>query len=289
MARWQPPHEGVGMLQERIRQKSAGSYSLSVRTYDEDGKPVTVTDPALSIADGGGTVVHEGSATATSGQLTASVAVAELAELDIYRCTWTGTEGSWHSVLELVGGYLFETAELRAFDPAVAQAEEIVKAARTAAEIRLERAARLAFVPRPRRLVRLGQGSARLRLADNAVARIVSVTVDGVAMTQDELGGLVVQEWGALDQAPGLVWAQGAVVEVHYVHGLDFPPAPVSQAAMVLAREYLFRSALSSRATVEQTDVGFFRLSTAGPDRPIGIPEVDAVVREFGRRRPLVA
>ena len=44
-----------------------------------------------------------------------------------------------------------------------------------------------------------------------------------------------------------------------------------------------------SRATVEAPDVGFFRVSVAGPDRPTGIPEVDAVITDFGRRRPRVA
>jgi len=75
-------------------------------------------------------------------------------------------------------------------------------------------------------------------------------------------------------------------VSIVLEHGYDFAPAPVATAAMILAREYVFRSALSSRATVEATDVGFFRLSVAGPGRPTGVPEVDAAVAEFGRRRP---
>ena len=69
---------------------------------------------------------------------------------------------------------------------------------------------------------------------------------------------------------------------------MDAPAGPVAQAAMLLAREYLVRSVLSSRATVESTDVGFFRVSVAGRDRPTGIPEVDAVIERFGRSRPLV-
>ena len=138
-------------------------------------------------------------------------------------------------------------------------------------------------------MVLAGNGSDTVFLPDNAVRRVVSLTVDDVAFTADELTDLDVREWGRVTRGDGLTFDDGAVVEVHYEHGLDYPDAPVASAAMLLAREYLVRSALSSRATVEATDVGFFRVSVAGPDRPTGIPEVDAVITDFGRRRPRVA
>ena len=78
------------------------------------------------------------------------------------------------------------------------------------------------------------------------------------------------------------------MVAVHYLHGLAYPPEPVVTACKLLARETLMPSSLSARATVEATEVGFFRLSIAGPGHSTGIPEVDEVAREFGRNGPSI-
>ena len=284
---------------ERLRLVTSGTYALEVATPDEAGALFTSTTPwTIAIKNGAGTAVL--ASTAATGKvsgITYSAAYSVLSALDTYTCTWTGKKSSdtteWQSIIELCGGYLFELAEMRAFDAAFASAttypDAKMRAARTAAEQRLERACRVAFVPRARRVVLAGNGSDTLCLPDNAVRSVTSLTVDGTAFTADELAALDVREWGRVTRGDAYDFESGAVVEVFYKHGLDYPDAPVVQAAMLLAREYLVRSALSSRATVEATDVGFFRVSVAGPDRPTGIPEVDAVITDFGRRRPRVA
>ena len=283
---------------ERFAKVTAGTYRLTVPTADRDGNAVTSTGtPTVSIADGGGTVVYTGNATAAAGSLSADVPCADLAALDLYKCTWTGTVATvaqqWPSYVEICADYLFTIGELRSMEPSLAETSRytgaMCRAARTAAEQRLEQAARVAFVPRGRRLSVFGDGRGRLALSDNAIRRVISVSIDAVALTAPELAALTVREWGALDRPDGFYWEAGAAVSVYYEHGYDYPPEPVRQAVMVLAREYLVRSPLSSRATVEQTDVGFFRLSIAGGDKPTGIPDVDAVIEAFGRRRPYVA
>ena len=279
---------------ERISFKTAGAYALSVATVDDAGAAVTATAPVtIVVTDGAGTEVYSGSATPALGLCTAAVPVAELAELDTYTCEWTDDADSplqFASTVELCGAHLFEVAALRAFDPAFASLakypEARMRQARLSAEVRFERAAGVAFVHRGRRVAVPGDGTFRFRLPDKAVYDVVSASLDEVALTAEELAALVIHEWGALDRPEGIVWTAGKMVAVHYLHGLAYPPEPVVTACKLLARETLMPSSLSARATVEATEVGFFRLSIAGPGHSTGIPEVDEVAREFGRNGP---
>jgi hypothetical protein len=54
--------------------------------------------------------------------------------------------------------------------------------------------------------------------------------------------------------------------------------------------EALVPSALPSRALSQTTDLGEIRISVANPEagRPTGDPEIDAVILQFGRRRPTI-
>lgn len=281
---------------QRLRRKSAGSYTLSVETRDEDGAVLTCDGPpaqcSVDIVDGaGGPVISGAPATIGQGQLSVEVDHEALPYLDAYTCTWHGRVAGlpydWTSVVELAGSYLFEVSDLRSFDQALADSTRypapVIRAARTAAEIRLERAAHVAFVPRGARYTTTGDGTSRLRLPHCALRALRSASIAGIELSASELAAVAVREWGALDRVDGALWPANKSIVLWYEHGYDWPPAPVRQAAMVLAREYLVSSALSSRATVEATDVGFFRLSVAGPERPTGLPEVDEVIREFGR------
>ena len=220
------------------------------------------------------------------------------------RQTFPSGPTTWHSYFELCGGFIYEIADFRAWDPTFSDTSKFpaaaLRAARVAGEQRFERAARLAYVPRCRRWSKQVQGYPmpigygigydagikRLETHVNAVRTVRSVAINGAAMAPSDLANLDFTEWGALDQPSGGYWLDRSSVAVVLEHGLDFAPAPVTTAVMMLAREYIFRTALSSRATVEATDVGFFRLSVAGPGRPTGIPEVDTAIYEFGRRRP---
>ena len=145
---------------ERIRQISSGTYPLSIATRDDDGAAVTIEDPQVAIADGSGSALDfEGAPTAAAGSLSFTVPAGVLTALDTYRVTWSGTVSGapWehHQEIELCGGYLFEISDLRAWDPSFADTVRypaaVMRAARTAAEQRLEQACRVAFVPRARR------------------------------------------------------------------------------------------------------------------------------------------
>jgi hypothetical protein len=284
---------------ERLRKVTTGAYRLSVAANDDDGNPVTVTDPALSIKDGAGAAVtYDGTPVPSAGTITADVPADLLTALDVYSLTWTGTTAAgqmaWPAALEVAGGYLFEVAELRASDASLSDVAKYssaaVRAARTAAEQRFEAVANLAYVPRGARVVLIGNGQQRIRVPHNAVRRVISATVAGAALTASDLAALTPREWGAIDRPAGFLWDDGAVIELYYEHGLDYPPEPVRQAVMLLAKDYLVRKTLGSRATAESTDIGTFRLSIADKTGSTGIPEVDAVAAPgaFGRRPPLI-
>jgi len=279
---------------QRIRQKSSGTYGLTVGAYSGAGVAVTATTPALTAYDGADVKVLDAvTPTAALGSLSYAAAAASLGSLDTYALTWTGTVSTvsheWPSTVEICGGYLYEHHELLAFDDAfTGRSQADLDAARTKAEVRFEQAAGVAFVPRCQREILVGDGTTRLRLTRPALRTIRSASIDGTALTADELAALVKREWGAVDRTDGLVWTADAEILICYEHGEDSPPEPVSLAAILLAQEYLAKRNIASRATSESTDVGFLRLSIAGRDRPTGIPEVDEVAKEFGRHAPRV-
>lgn len=76
---------------------------------------------------------------------------------------------------------------------------------------------------------------------------------------------------------------------IRYKYGADTLPYRVSIAVLDLAAYYLREDVVSSRAVGEATDAGFLRFTIAGRDGATGLPEVDSVIEQFGRKRYGVA
>ena len=78
-------------------------------------------------------------------------------------------------------------------------------------------------------------------------------------------------------------------VEVLYEHGFDPPPAPVVEAGKRYGRELIVKGAFDdmARATSIQTELGLMRISQAAQGK-VGIPEVDAVLADYGYAGALV-
>lgn len=78
---------------------------------------------------------------------------------------------------------------------------------------------------------------------------------------------------------------------VEYDHGRDSPPAHVVRAALTGIQERLrdnHRGTPADRQFSVQTEAGIVRNALPGPDRPFGIPEVDAVAeRERAKYYPV--
>lgn len=282
------------MLIERIERTEDGDYTLAIAPVDSSGSALDLAAPAtFTLQDGAGATVDTSGPTIAADAHSLSVTVSrdKMPRLDTYRAAWTATVGAdvrrFPHIIQLVGGYLFEVAELREVSEGkadIAQATDAAIAlARLKAEVRLETAADVAFVPRASRFAVRGWGTPRIRVPARRIRQIYEASVDGEALTAEETAALLPRAWGAVDLRSPYTWPRDALVELWYEHGrFDWPPGPVSEAAMTLAREYLIRSNLASRQTVEVNEFGTFRLGVATRDRPTGIPEVDAVIRDFG-------
>ncbi|MDY4522505.1 MAG: hypothetical protein SPD80_02785 [Atopobium sp.] len=75
---------------------------------------------------------------------------------------------------------------------------------------------------------------------------------------------------------------------IEYIYGVSWIPAKVSAAVMNLAGYYLRPSTTPERATGEAVEGGFIRFTLAGKDGATGLPEVDAVIEQYGCNRVMV-
>lgn len=278
----------------RVRQRTSGVYTFTATAVDEDGQTQAVDNPTIVVKDGAGVTVDSGVPTHSSHPLIYALDATLLEKLDTYTLVWggeiDGNPWEWVDEVELVGGYLFEIAEIRAFDRTFENANkyptQTLRDVRTAVEQVIEgpTAGRIAFVPRGRRVTVNGNGvSAGQRVPDFAVREIYSASINGTALTETEIDAIVCDDnwlWRSVSQA----WAGGhRNVELHYAHGLDRVPAPIKRAALILAREYLVTSPLPGRATATSIGDQMFRLTVAGRDGVTGLPDVDAAIAQHGR------
>lgn len=283
------------MVDERIAVRRAGSYTLTATAYDPAGDPAEISAPvSVTMRDSLGNLIEAagGVPAIEAGVLTHIFPHTALEHLGVYDVIWTGVvEGQaqeWVTRFELVGDFYYTLAELRAsdssYDDEISYPDAKLSEAREWAESTFEheKACAVAFVPRAatERIV-VPRWDKALRLKWPAIRRVVALKIDGVT---ESFTGLAVGD-RTVKRFEG--WNAGSVVEITYEHGYDAPNPQVRKAALMLAKEYLVDSALSSRATAESTDVGFYRLSIAGPDGRTGIPYVDAVIADNRRSVPV--
>jgi len=186
--------------------------------------------------------------------------------------------------------HYFTIEELRAEYPELSNETKYTDAKLAAdrdyAEARFERAAKVAFVPREVSETVIGNGTKVLLLSATVeVGPVTDVSIDGTALSEAQVDAIVVRKYGALERAD--LWPDGAEIVVDYVHGYNEPPEPVKGAVMMLAAEKALPSTVPARATVLSTDVGSYRLSIADKTGKTGIPEVDAVIAQFGEDKPV--
>lgn len=263
---------------------------------NEDGIAADVTGSVgVTITDDAGDSVQTGTATDSGvGIYTLALNTAVRGDLGRYEAVWSYTmTGVFHTVsqeFEVVSDVLFDIADLRSHDYAFEDSErytaEMIREARDAATERIENAAQVSFSQRRRRTTLNGNGMTKMLLPDSEIDALLEVYADGVAIDETDIE---LDPSGVITHP--LEWSKGTQnIEVVYLHGYLTVPAPVRRAAMTVATEYLVVSALPARATAQSTDLGEFRITMANVDagRDTGIPEVDAVIARFGRRRPVI-
>lgn len=279
---------------DRIAKRRSGTYPMQVSALDASGQPATITSGvSIAILDGAGSTVHTGVPSVAAGKLTYALPYDELPALDSYEAVWrgvvAGVEEEWVTPFELVGAHYFALSELRAERKELADSnrfpDDKLRDRRTEAEQFLEDRINCAFVPRGRRETLRGHGRTNLvlRKTYREVREVVSCTVDGTAI---DISELTVQPFGVLEREAG--WDTGAVIEVHYLHGSDEPPADVRSAALIYAADRALPSNLPARATAQTIGDQTFRITVAGRDGESGIPFVDSVIKHHSDDKPAV-
>lgn len=257
-------------------------------TFEVDGTP---TDPSpatatVTITRDDGTVIVPGLAAARTGtgEFSYTLDAGDNDQLDILTAEWTSSLGTLTTTTEVVGGFLFTIADARRLKPlqdATKYPADRIIEARTLAESALEDLCGVAFVPRYARETFSGTGTTSLLLRPRTTL-VRSVTSDGTVYTPTEIAALVPQQTGAVYNPNR--WASGyGNLSVSYVHGYTSPPPRVSQACLLLAKNWLVDGPLDDRMTSMSTDDGTFALLTPGLRGSFtGIPEVDACVQTYG-------
>jgi hypothetical protein len=197
--------------------------------------------------------------------------------------------------VEVAGGVFFSVPYIRAADAQLADTTEfptpVLVAARLETEIECEDICGRAFVPRYWRETLDGSGTSDIMLGKPDIRTIRSVAMSSraglplVSFTAAELAALAVTSDGMLRRTDIAFWTEGVrnvVLEEEY--GLDGPPQPLREAALVRLRALAnkHRSMVPDRASsFTSVDGGTYRL-TLPKRRSTGIPDVDAVYARYG-------
>jgi hypothetical protein len=282
----------------RIPAGQAGRVVLAFHDVDTGGLADPTAAPTLALVREDGstvtpppTVDHDG-----TGVYSAAVPLVETAAATLLTARWTASLNAVagqtiDADVEVTGGVLFGLAELRALDlkAAVFPTDQLARV-RALAESALEDACGVAFVPRFARdrvsgNHQRGDVAGPLLLPRRRASAIRTVSVDGIALTSDELAELTLDtDTGELHRPGG--WTRGVRnIEVAYEHGWPAPPPRVARAALKLAERVLVgdRSDLSDRATSLTNDAGTQLLVVAGVRGMLfDVPECNVVVDAYG-------
>lgn len=268
----------------RTLQASPATVSES---WYEDGALVDPGVVTLAVEQENGTVlIAAGAATTGSGAAarTYNLTATHTANLDVLKLTWTSaTKGTRISYVEVCGGYLASLTDLRAekpLDSVTNYPTANLITARTVAEIALEHACGVAFVPRYRRESKIdGDGTTEIVLQKPRPLSVTAASIGGTALT---LTDVLLYDDGRLYYANG--WTTGRQnVSVTYTHGHKYPPGNCGQVVAKLVKWLLVDSPISDRALSVVTSEGQQNLITAGVRNAIfSIPDANAFVDSYG-------
>lgn len=123
-----------------------------------------------------------------------------------------------------------------------------------------------------------------------SAVRAYSSATTSVAYTAAELADLRLDPSGVLRRVSlGPFTSAYGLVAVDYAHHVTAtPPADIVEAAKVAVRDHLITDYQANRQFAVSTEAGIVRTSTPGPDRPFGIPEVDATANRHRHHVPSV-
>lgn len=281
------------------------AYTLTSPTFvgaDGETPTDTASTPTCTVTRANGTALTAASVTATSedGVYTAAITTSHTSQLDRLTITWSGTAGSLAQVytqeLEVAGGWYVTIPEVRATRDLSDEARYPVADVRSTRD-RFEKIAEehcgQAFVPRYHSETLRGNNRSNLILKYPNLISILSVTVDGTAMTVGDY---------ELDEALGLVrtdgsWfpcpsGSGRNVTVEYTHGMTVCPVDVKEECLTFLRSKLTHvvAGIPNAQMTEAIDGGRqMTFASQGAEAPTGIPSVDEVLNRRNVRIPGIA
>jgi hypothetical protein len=286
-----------------------GTTRVVTLRLSDDGTPIDPDGDALSVSatnDAGASVMDATAATRVeAGEYTVPLTPSQTSTLDLLTLQWEGEIAGVayvsRSLVEVVGGYWFTVPAMRQ-QPGISMVltDEEIAASRTSAEEFLEDQAHRSYVPRYRREQhRLAAGDETILLERPDLTSVRSLSVDGTALTTDQLDALDLDTAGIIDLAcnalalsgdPLDLWRRHRPrhVEVAYEYGLPSPTVIAQRAALVLARHWLINGPLDARAIgVPVEGGGVVPLLTPGVRGSItGLPEVDVFLQQRADRVP---
>lgn len=270
-------------------------------TWYVDGTPTDVGSVTIGIVDAAGAViVASGTSTTTVGSGVYTYALAVQADVKILTVTWTAGGQSVVDSLEVVGGWLFTEAELRALYASDLANQATYPDARLAeARDRLadefEHICAVSFIPRYRRQRLPGSGGYRLEVDRPKIRQVFTASVGGVAQT---VGDLEPDPLLPVIYHTSSVWTAATVtdplnVTVAYEHGYPTAPPDIKRAALMLARYQLTRdvtgAGVPAQASSWSDETG--RYTAFGENdrtgRWYGLPFVDSTLRRYSLRVPI--
>lgn len=291
----------AAMPDQQILRGTAGTLSWQpTDQYGEAAAPTGTITVAVWKANGDELIP---AGTATSGSSTNprtyTLTAAQTVNLDLLTVEWTDqtTAVTYTTYAEIVGGFYFSIAELRAWDASItlsAYPDATVRSARRHVEEQCEKITGRAWVPRYRRVRTNGRGDGSL-LLEPSIRAVREGTIDGVALTSDELAALVPNPGvGFVWRSDFGRWTSGTSnVVLGYEVGADRPPEDLKRAAMLHCRHVLGtpKAGVDSRATqFSPIEGGTVLLATPGRfGWETGIPEVDAVYLRYAAGRVGIA
>jgi hypothetical protein len=268
----------------------ASSTPVSVTWTNQDGTPVDPSPATATVAvtNSAGSSVATGAATRTGvGAFSFTLSPTHTVRLDTLTAVFTSALGSLTATVEVVGGFLFDVADLRA-DPDFADTTDWptarVLAARNYAEQEIEEASNVAFVPRYSLDTFIGRNSAeintfRIMLRTVRSATVAGTTVDPTTLIFNPHSGFV-----------HLWTCRGAAITLGLEYGMDSPPQAIANAALVVAKDFLSKGPIADRSVQTQTELGPIWIPQPGwQGKRFGIPEVDAAIEAHGFAGLLVA
>lgn len=224
--------------------------NLDASFLDQDGDLVAAVGAVtVDVTRADGTVIATGAATTTpsTGVYRYALSAANNTQLDLLTLTWKdGGTTRLTTVHEIVGGYYFTVAELRAFDTTLSDTSKYPAAdialVRAEVEAEFEQITGTAWVPRYMRIRTPGTGTSKMLAPVWAPRRVRSVReysseTTYTSFTADELAAISYDDWGLLTRLDGGSWPTGTenlVIELE--HGYNRPPADLSRAAKQRAR-----------------------------------------------------